>query len=292
MIARRHVLALLTTLPALPARAQPGMGPAGPGLFDTGAPTHRITRHGFVSADGQRRYRVDLAVPIARAPQGGWPSLYLLDGNAAFTILTAVDLASVPGLALVAVGYDTDQRFDNLARTFDYTPAVPGSPENPDRPEGGSALFRQLLRETIRPQIERLGGLDPLRATLWGHSYGGLFVLDTLRRRPEAFSSYIAVSPSLWWRDGAITAEPFLKARPPVRLTLMVGDHEARRTPTGPPTARDFAATVARVRALNDQVSATPGIAATLTVLPGQSHGGALSTSLPLALRLALEDRP
>lgn len=292
MIDRRGALALLAALPALPARAQPSPALAGPGLFEIGAPSHAITRHAFVSGDGQRRYRVDLAVPTAKAPGSGWPTLYLLDGNVAFTVLTAADLAGVPGLALAAIGYDTDQRFDNSARTFDYTPAVPGPPENLDRPEGGSAAFRTLLSETIRPGLERLGGLDPRRAALWGHSYGALFVLDTLRRQPDAFSFYIAVSPSLWWRDGAIAAHPFATPRHPVRLALMVGDREARRTGARPPAAADFAATIARVRALNDQIAATPGVAGALTLLPGQGHGGALAASLPLALRLSAEDRP
>lgn len=292
MIGRRHTLALLAGLPALSARAQPGSGPAGSGLFEAGAPSHTITRHAFDSVDGKRRYRVDLAVPQGEPPKHGWPSLYFLDGNAAFTILTSEDLANSPGLALAAVGYDTDQRFDNLARTFDYTPAVAGQPENPERPEGGSAAFRHLLLQTIRPRIERLGKLDPRKAALWGHSYGALFVLDTLRRNPDAFSFYLAISPSLWWQGGTITALPFASPHQPVRLALMVGDREARQTAAGPPTADDFAASVARVRALNDQIGATSNIATTLTVLSGQSHGGALTTSLPLALSLTAEDRP
>ncbi|MDR6623848.1 alpha/beta hydrolase-fold protein [Caulobacter segnis] len=293
MISRRHALAMLTSLPAAPALAQPGTGPAGPGLFETGATTHSVTRHAFLSADGQRRYRVDMAMPKQRPPGRGWPSLYLLDGNAAFTILTPADLASVPNLALVAIGYETEQRFDNLARTFDYTPSWSGPPETPGRPEGGSAAFRELLLGDIRPRLERLGRLNPKKATIWGHSYGALFVMDTLRTDPDAFRTYVPVSPSLWWRDGAIAAAPFRSPRHSVRVALMVGDREARRTGGGaPPSLDDFAASIARVRALGESLAATPRLIVDVTVLPGQSHGGALTTSLPLALRIAAEDRP
>ncbi len=292
MITRRHALALMASLPAAPALAQPGTGPAGPGLFETGAVTHHITRHAFRSADGQRRYRIDMATPRGRPPRRGWPALYMLDGNAAFTILTPADLASVPDLALIAVGYETAQRFDNLARTFDYTPPLPGPPETPGRPEGGSTAFRQLLQGNIRPRLEQLGRLNPERAAIWGHSYGALFVLDTLREAPEAFRAYVPVSPSLWWRDGAITAAPFRSPRHPARVALMVGDREARRTGVAPPSPGDFAASVARVRALGERLAATPRLIVDVTVLPGQSHGGALTTSLPLALSLAAEDRP
>lgn len=292
MISRRHALALLASLPAAPALAQPGTGPAGPGLFETGAETHRITRHAFLSADGKRRYRVDMATPKSRPPRRGWPPLYLLDGNAAFTILTPADLASVPNLALIAIGYETEQRFDNLARTFDDTPSLPGPPETPGRPEGGSAAFRELLLGEIRPRLEQLGRLDPEKAAIWGHSYGALFVLDTLRAAPEAFRTYVPVSPSLWWRDGAIAAAPFGSPSRPVRVALMVGDREARRTGGSPPSPDDFAASVARVRALGESLAATPRLIVDVTVLPGQSHGGALAMSLPLALRLAAEDRP
>jgi predicted alpha/beta superfamily hydrolase len=292
VITRRHALALLASLPAAPTLAQPGTGPAGPGLFETGAATHHITRHAFRSADGQRRYRIDMATPRGKPPRRGWPALYLLDGNAAFTILTPADLASVTDLALIAIGYETEQRFDNLARTFDYTPSLPGPPETPGRPEGGSAAFRQLLLGDIRPRLEQLGRLNPEKAAIWGHSYGALFVLDTLREAPEAFRAYVPVSPSLWWRDGAITAAPFRSPRHPARVALMVGDREARRTGVAPPSPEDFAASVARVRALGERLAATPRLIVDVTVLPGQSHGGAMTTSLPLALSLAAEDRP
>jgi hypothetical protein len=72
----------------------------------------------------------------------------------------------------------------------------------------------------------------------------------------------------------------------------MVGDREARRTGGSPPSPDDFAASVARVRALGESLAATPRLIVDVTVLPGQSHGGALTMSLPLALRLAAEDRP
>lgn len=291
MISRRLALALLAASPALPTLAQPSTGPAGPGLFETGAPTHAITRHAFVSIDGLRRYRVDLAAPKAKPSKSGWPSLCLLDGNAAFTQLTSANLATVPGLALIAIGYETDRRFDDVARTFDYTPPGKGPPERAERPEGGSEAFRRLLLEQIRPALAKTARLDPARAALWGHSYGALFVLHTLRRQPDAFSTYIPVSPSLWWRQGAIAAAPFPSPRRRTRIALMIGDREARRASPGDAPDPDAAATaVARIKVLTERLAITPRLDATLTVLPGQTHGGALTTSLPLALRLAAEE--
>jgi len=40
-----------------------------------------------------------------------------------------------------------------------------------------------------------------------GHSYGGLFALHALLRRPQFFSRYAAAAPSLWWQDGFILRE-------------------------------------------------------------------------------------
>ena len=37
---------------------------------------------------------------------------------------------------------------------------------------------------------------------LVGHSYAGLFTLQTLSNHPESFDSYIAIDPSLWWDRG------------------------------------------------------------------------------------------
>jgi uncharacterized protein len=37
-----------------------------------------------------------------------------------------------------------------------------------------------------------------------GESLAGLFVMDTLRREPDLFETYIAIDPSLWWNNSEL----------------------------------------------------------------------------------------
>src|SRR5690606_28957026 len=128
----------------------------------------------------------------------------------AFAALKAADLAAHPGLAVIAIGYETDTVFDFDARSRDYTPAPPagqGLPEGsprPARPSGVAGLFLQALADEILPDVEHRFPLDRRRRTLWGHSYGGLFALYAYIHAPELFSALCVVSPSLWWGGGMV----------------------------------------------------------------------------------------
>ena len=181
-------------------RAQPLPGAAAPGTL---GPGHRVDERHFASADGKRLYRVDVAIPVGQPPEGGWPAFVMLDGNALFETLRPADLALVPGAAIVGIGYDPMPRRDVDARTQDYTPPFPADdPVNPADPEpeaGGADIFLTLLADYILPSLSSDFGLDPARRMLWGHSYGGLFALNTLFKQPDLFRSYYAISPSVRW---------------------------------------------------------------------------------------------
>jgi predicted alpha/beta superfamily hydrolase len=68
---------------------------------------------------------------------------------------------------------------------------------------------------------------------LFGHSYGGLFALNALFTRPDAFDTFIAASPSIWFNNQCIVREQeeqFNKLEPPAgrapRLLAMFGGAE------------------------------------------------------------------
>ena len=132
---------------------------------------------------------------------------------------------------LVMIGYDNDLRIDAAGRAYDYTLPLPAGLKQPPRSGGGADAFLQLIETRIKPAIAAKLAVDPQRQTLWGHSYGGLFVLHTLFTHPTAFQRYIAVEPSLWWGNGMILqeAQQMMARRPaPVaRLQLWVGRRNA-----------------------------------------------------------------
>jgi predicted alpha/beta superfamily hydrolase len=63
---------------------------------------------------------------------------------------------------------------------------------------GGGAKFQAFLTEELRPFLEATYPLDPMKAILCGHSFGGLFAANVLAESPDAFDGYVIASPSVW----------------------------------------------------------------------------------------------
>ena len=195
-------------------------------------------------------YLIQVAVPAQTPPPRGWPVVYVLDGNAAFEHLfnageQGMQTRDVQAV-VVGIGYEDTRRFNQSGRSYDYTPPSPGdhqpvgSPRDPTAkgrslPGGGAAYFLSFIRQDLEPHIQRRFPVDEAKRTLFGHSYGGLFVLYAYLTAPTAFDYFVAASPSLWWNDRYIEqlAERFI-ANPPARagdLTLWVGSNEIADAP-------------------------------------------------------------
>ncbi|CAE6821232.1 UNVERIFIED_ORG: hypothetical protein GGR68_000330 [Xanthomonas campestris] len=303
--------ALMWIAGAVPAFAQPDLSRTiGSTVADRPSASYVFSALRLDSADGQRHYRVRIATPKAAPPAAGHPVVYLLDGNAALMELDErlLDSLTTHGDApvLVFIADDSALRIDAVGRSLDYTPArysdgrVETDPLDPQRRTGGAAAFAQLIATRIRPQVEARVAVDRQRQTLWGHSYGGLFVLQVLLTQPQLFQHYVAVDPSLWWGDGFIVqqaqrvvdhareagTQPSRR-----RLTLMAGEggppaNNAKPDRPGRPRADPQAAQ--RLVAL---LSSLPGLTADYQPLPGLSHGQTLGASLAPTLRDAATRR-
>lgn len=139
-------------------------------------------------------------------PERSYPVLYLLDGDSFFhsvvgftRMFSSSKVSSLPPCIVVAV-LNTD-------RTRDLTPTSSAARRDGtiyagDNPEGGGAdMFYRFLVEELRPEIEKQLPVDG-ENYLVGHSYAGLFILHVLLNHPEAFDTYMALDPSLWWDQG------------------------------------------------------------------------------------------
>lgn len=192
------------------AVAKPNLQPLGPNIADVKSQYYDFQIKKFQSQDQQRTYKVWIASPKNKSIEP--PSvLYVLDGNAFMDRLKEPMLAQMAQenpIVLVAIGYDSDLPFVSTARSLDYTPAdatglIQPDPRNPERLSGGSTSFRTMLLEQIVPWVETQVAVDAQHRGIWGHSYGGLFVLDTLLQS-DYFSHYFAASPSLTWADNRV----------------------------------------------------------------------------------------
>ncbi|WP_177339197.1 alpha/beta hydrolase [Pseudomonas sp. EpS/L25] len=255
-------------------------------LVERGSMYYSFETHLLDSADGKRRYRVYIGIPKQPAPMMGYPALFLLDGDAALAQLQDVwlsphKLKNPP--ALVAIGY-ADAADATQERTYDYTPAV-GNGRNRDDvrkdwPAGGSRAFLDLIEQRIKPLLTQSVPVDPNRQTLWGHGYGGLFVLDTLFRQPQAFQRYVASDVAFGWQQGLILkrAQEFqgVGGARPVHLWLFSGSEDMTRkvAPEAP-------------KRLAERLASLPGLQVTSQVRPNLGPEAILSLSLPAALEVA-----
>lgn len=91
-------------------------------------------------------------------------------------------------------------------RIRDLVPPTPddvkeGSPEwdNAQITDPDSDAMIEFIKEQLIPYAEENYG-PFFHKMLFGYSLGGIFTLQTLMSEPELFDSYIAGSPSLWYR--------------------------------------------------------------------------------------------
>jgi len=154
--------------------------------------------------------------------QDRYPVIILLDGDTNIHAVSATaDFLSNTGRStqMLVVG------IDNTDRQRDLTPPFTGErPEGaPEGIAGGAPQFLSFIAEELIPHLDRTLRTRPTRI-LVGYSYSGLFTLYTLFNRPELFTAYIAVSPSLWWDNQALAkqAPAFVAAHPELRTNVFI----------------------------------------------------------------------
>lgn len=134
-----------------------------------------------------------------------YPVIYLLDGSVEEDIIHvsgAVQFASfewinwLPPSIIVGIA--------NVDRKRDLTfPTSIASDKEKFPTTGGSANFMRYLADEVVPFVEQQYRTGPDRMLI-GQSLGGLLATEVLFKRPEVFSRYLIVSPSLWWDNRSL----------------------------------------------------------------------------------------
>ncbi|MBF9142248.1 alpha/beta hydrolase [Hymenobacter properus] len=155
------------------------------------------------------------------------PVLYMPDGG------LKEDFLHVAGLVQVLVGNGTMRPFilvgiENTQRRRDLTGPTTNAEDKKIAPKvGGSAAYRQFIREELMPQVKQRYRTTAETAIV-GESLAGLFVVETLLMEPTLFNSYLAFDPSLWWNNGQLAAQAstyLQKTRPAVSVYLATSIH-------------------------------------------------------------------
>ncbi|MEO8894280.1 MAG: alpha/beta hydrolase-fold protein, partial [Rhizomicrobium sp.] len=167
-----------------------------------------------------------------KAPKGGFPVLYLLDGELYFPFAQFLSWA-MPGDSPIIVGIGHDALSDKavIARyaklpvnhkigvddsveAFSYLRfldfVTPTSPENrgPKWLGGGGCYsggdvdtFLKVIETEVKPRVEAMVPINKNDQALFGHSLGGFAVVRALFTEPHAFRTFIASSPTIWWNN-------------------------------------------------------------------------------------------
>ena len=173
---------------------------------------YRFSAVDLDSVDGQRHYRLWLGRPLQAPPAAGYPVVWMLDGNAAVGALDASTLTPGRRRRTAAGRHRLPHAAAHRPRRA-YLRLHPGEsrPGRSARPAQRPAQRRRrrLPRPAARRHAPGRGGAGApghCAANPLGTLLRRLLVLHALFTRPGEFARYAAASPSLWWRDGAISA--------------------------------------------------------------------------------------
>jgi predicted alpha/beta superfamily hydrolase len=208
-----------------------------------------------------RRINVYRPQPWGLDPKTPLPVLYMPDGG------IGEDFLHVAGLVQVLTGNGSMRPFllvgiENTERRRDMTGPSRDPEDQKIAPRiGGSAAYRDFLRDELMPQVRQRYATTDERALI-GESLAGLFVIETLLQEPALFNSYIALDASLWWNHGALLSGAGKQvpsvARSGARLFL---------ASSGQP---ELAASSARLASLLQQAS--PATLVKYQLLPEETH--------------------
>lgn len=162
-----------------------------------------------------RRINVYFPSGYKENAQNRVPVMYMPDGG------IAEDFLHIAGLIQVSVDNGTMRPYflvgiENTQRRRDMTGPTNNAEDKKIAPiVGESAAFRQFIRDELMPEIAKRYRVTH-EAAIIGESLAGLFVTETFLFEPDLFTTYIAIDPSLYWNNEALTkqAGALLKSRP------------------------------------------------------------------------------
>jgi predicted alpha/beta superfamily hydrolase len=162
-----------------------------------------------------------------------YPVLYILDGGMHFQHTTAITEFLAANLympQMIVVGINSPDRVRDLTLLSENPIEIERYPTH-----GGSELFLRYIKEELMPWVNSNYRTHPYNI-LVGHSFGGLFTIQSLISDHDLFDAYIAISPSMHWSNQALVDESakFFESIESLRSTFyMSAGNEGRESLAG-----------------------------------------------------------
>ncbi|MFC3560703.1 alpha/beta hydrolase [Pedobacter jamesrossensis] len=148
---------------------------------------------------------LNIYLPEGYSPDSAktYPVIYLLDGSANEDFIHVTGLVQfltmteiMPKSIIVGIA--------NIDRKRDFTFPTTIKEDLKDFPTTGkSANFISFIERELQPYIEKNYKTNDSK-TIIGQSLGGLLATEILIKKPQLFSKYMIISPSLWWNNESL----------------------------------------------------------------------------------------
>ncbi len=158
----------------------------------------------------ERVLNVYLPEGYSESDTTNYPVIYLLDGSMNEDFIHMMGIVqfqsyswinTIPPSIVVGIA--------NIDRKHDFTFPTSIEKDKADFPTtGGSEKFIAFLEQEVKPMIQSNFRITK-DATLVGQSLGGLLATEILMKKPQLFTYYLIVSPSLWWNNESLLSEKF-----------------------------------------------------------------------------------
>jgi uncharacterized protein len=163
-------------------------------------------------------------------PQGfhkdsSYPVIYLLDGSADEDFIHVAGLVQFYNFPWVNVlPKSIVVGIANVDRRRDFTFPTTIEKDRKDFPTtGGSEKFIRFIENELQPYINQSFKTNGNNMII-GQSLGGLLATEVLLKKPELFSKYVIVSPSLWWDNESLLKTKLSSIRNKLWVYIAVGN--------------------------------------------------------------------
>lgn len=153
-------------------------------------------------------FTIYVYLPADYNSTSSYPLIVSMDGDNEFEPVSEVvdELIlgnAIPKSVFIAIGYGSEEANDQK-RNRDYTPTATEGIE--DYETGGAENFYQFLVQELLPKVQEQYAVNDDKATLLGHSYGGLFTVFAMFQNPvtNPFDKFIPVATSYWYDSGIL----------------------------------------------------------------------------------------
>jgi len=201
-----------------------------------------------ISSNEKKEYKLKVTLPKNYNENKAYKTLYYLDGwwlselvLGSYAVLSVTE--NVEDIILVGISIDGNVLDWNIQRTYDFTPSKYEMPIEQkvgigedaitldSITTGGGSIFINFLETKVLSFIDnRFSNIEKKRGFI-GHSFGGLFGVYIMKNRPEIFTDFIIISPSLWWNNYELLNEEsfhsFNQHRGPKKVHLSYGANES-----------------------------------------------------------------